>query len=394
MFCCINCFDNEHIIEHIECYGDHGNCNYCKSHDLSVMDIEEMGEFIRDSLSKAYVNATTDSIPFHLHEDNAESITDVLRYSMCIFSSEIDSSDMCEKLIRDLFKSSAPSYRAIKQGDVDVFESGDAQIVLRDSFYAPDNNGFYHTWAEFKETVKHGNRFFDMNRNNSRENMLSVFNDFFEKMEIELKSGTLIWRARPNSGGPFEEIYDQTFECGPPPAEYAKSFRMNPDGISYFYGAEDKDTCIKEIRALETDDVVFGQFQTKRNLKLIDLSTVPNVTSPSVFSEDYDHDKIWARDFLQLFCTEISKPVDKETASIEYIPTQILTEYIRLKGYDGVCYNSSLTKKQNYTLFCGRASERTSYSFYYGMEPLVPNFKDWLELVNYEYVSAKSGEQS
>ncbi|MFB7351017.1 RES domain-containing protein [Bacillus thuringiensis] len=301
---------------------------------------------------------------------------------------------MCEKLIRDLFKSSAPSYRAIKQGDVDVFESGDAPIVLRDSFYAPDNNGFYHTWSEFKETVKHGNRFFDMSRNNSRENMLSVFNDFFEKMEIELKSGTLIWRARPNSGGPFEEIYDQTFECGPPPAEYAKSFRMNPDGISYFYVAEDKDTCIKEIRALETDDVVFGQFQTKRNLKLIDLSTVPNVTSPSVFSEDYDHDKIWARDFLQLFCKEISKPVDKETASIEYIPTQILTEYIRLKGYDGICYNSSLTKKQNYTLFCGRASKRTSYSFYYGMEPLVPNFKDWLELVNYEYVRAKSGEQS
>ncbi len=85
MFCCINCFDNKHIREYIESYGDHGNCNYCKSRNLSVMDIEEMGEFIRASLSKAYVNATTDFIPFHLHEENAESITELLRYSMCIF---------------------------------------------------------------------------------------------------------------------------------------------------------------------------------------------------------------------------------------------------------------------------------------------------------------------
>ncbi|PEM64061.1 RES domain-containing protein [Bacillus pseudomycoides] len=394
MFCCINCFNNKYIIEYIENEGEHDDCNYCMSCDVPVIDIAIMGEFIRESLSKAYVNATTDDIPYHLHEDSAETINEVLRYSECIFSAETEVNDKCEELMKDLFKSSGPSYRDIAQGDTDEWENGEAQIVLKDSFYGVDNSDFSYTWEGFKETVKHGNRFFDLNGNDSRESMLSIFDNFFALMEVYLEAGSLIWRARSNSNGPFEDIKERSLECGPPPANNAKSFRMNPDGISYFYGAEDKGTCIKEIRAVETDNVVFGQFQTKRSLKLINLSRVPYVTPSSIFSEDYDHNMVWARDFLSLFCAEISKPVDEKVAPIEYIPTQILSEYIRLKGYDGVYYHSSFTQKNNYTLFCGRAKTGFLYSNLYNDDPLVPDFMRWLDLVQYEYVKAQCANHS
>ncbi|MEK4668997.1 RES domain-containing protein [Niallia sp. FSL R7-0271] len=389
MFCCINCFDDEYIIESIKSEKECGDCNYCMSCDLPVIDVAAMGEFIRASLSRAYVNATTDDIPYHLHRASAERIKDVLRYSECIFSAEIDNNDICEKLMEDLFEYSGPSGRDISQGAIDEWENGDAEVVLRDGFYAPDNNRFAYTWDGFKETVKHGNRFFDLNRNNSRESMLSIFDVFFELMEVELETGSLIWRARSKSEGPFESMRERTLECGPPPANYAKSFRMNPAGISYFYGAEDKDTCMKEIRAVETENVVFGQFRTKCSLKLIDLSRVPKMPSISIFSSHYDHDMNWARDFLLLFCTEISKPVDEGVAPIEYIPTQILSEYIRLKGYNGVCYHSSLTKRYNYTLFCGRERTGSFHSGFYRVDPLVPDFMEWLELFQYEYVKAQ-----
>ncbi|GMB79160.1 MULTISPECIES: RES domain-containing protein [Bacillus cereus group] len=394
MFCCINCFKNKYIIEYIENEGEHDDCNYCLSCNVPVIDIARMGEFIREALSKAYVNATTDDIPYHLYEDSAETINEVLRHSQCIFSAEIDENDKCEELMKDLFESSGPSYRDIAQGDIDVWENGEAQIILKDSFYGVYNSEFALNWEWFKEVVKHGNRFFDLNGNNSRESMLSIFDYFFELMEVNLEAGSLIWRARSNSDGPFEDIKGRSLECGPPPSNRTKSFRMNPDGISYFYGAEDKETCIKEIRAVETDNVVFGQFQTKRSLKLINLSKVPNVTPSSIFSNDYDHNMVWAKDFLSLFCAEISKPVDENGASIEYIPTQILSEYIRLKGYEGVCYHSSFTKKNNYTLFCGRKKTSPVYDNLYINDPLVPDFKKWLELVRYEYVKTQCEKDS
>ncbi|WDL94878.1 RES domain-containing protein (plasmid) [Bacillus sp. HNR-4] len=395
MFCCTNCFNNKYIIEYIESQGEHDDCNYCMSSNVPVIDIAIMGEFIRESLAKAYVNVTTDDIPYHLYEDSAETINEVLRYSECIFSTKIDDNDKCEELMKDLFESSGPSYRDIAQGDIDVWESGEAQIILKDSFYGLYNSDFALNWERFKEVVKHGNRFFDMNGNNSRESMLSIYDCFFALMEVDLEAGSLIWRARSNSNGPFNDIKDRSLECGPPPVNFAKSFRMNPDGISYFYGAEDKETCIKEIRAAERDNVVFGQFQTKRSLKLINLSTVPDITPPSIFSDDYDHNMVWAKDFLSLFCAEISSPVDEKDAPIEYIPTQILSEYVRSRGYDGVCYHSSFTQKNNYTLFCGGEKPDSLYSDWYNDDdPLFPNFMKWLDLVQYEYVKAPCANQS
>lgn len=62
---------------------------------------------------------------------------------------------------------------------------------------------------------------------------------------------------------------------------------------------------------------------------------------------------------------------------------------VRLKGYDGVCYHSSLTQRYNYTLFCGRERTGSFYSSFYGVDPLVPDFMEWLELIQYEYVKAQ-----
>ena len=50
---------------------------------------------------------------------------------------------------------------------------------------------------------------------------------------------------------------------------------------------------------------------------------------------------------------EITKPIDKNPG-IEYVPTQIFTEYIRfMNNYhiDGIIYRSSLTGGRNVVLF-------------------------------------------
>lgn len=167
---------------------------------------------------------------------------------------------------------------------------------------------------------------------------------------------------------------------------YTKPMRMNPAGISYFYGAENKTTCYQEIRGFKGKIIIYGQFETKKALKIIDLSKAPNIKIPSLFSPEYDHQLNWAKEFLVSFCAEVSKPINDDDVSIEYIPTQILSEYIRMKGYDGIRYASSLTNKYNYTLFCGPEKEgRYIDSWALRTDDLqIPAYTDWLKLVKFK----------
>ncbi|MGG6447692.1 RES domain-containing protein [Pseudobacillus badius] len=385
MNCCVNCFKDPYIIDWISAEGYIGDCNYCKSEQLNVVEISILGEFIRKCLSKAYDNASTDDIPYHVHESMGEikTLKDVLLWEEEIFSTRIEDTDSVEDLINNLFEASGPSWRDITQGAVDDFEGGDADLILKDSFYTPEHNRYQYSWDEFTYTVKYINRFFDVKENSARKEMLKQFDLFFELMTKELPIGYQIWRGRLDPSAPYETTPQRIKECGPPPRNRATSLRMNPAGISYFYGAEDLETSIKEIRASEGSISIYGLFKTKKVLRIVDLSDIPHVPIGSIFSEKYDHEMHGAKYFLRSFGSEISKPIIQEEAQIEYLPTQILTEYIRAKGFEGVRYSSSLTTGFNITLFCGPSNNAFEEEKWGIEKTQIPIFTDWLELVNF-----------
>jgi hypothetical protein len=148
---------------------------------------------------------------------------------------------------------------------------------------------------------------------------------------------------------------------------------MNPSGISYFYGSEDMGTCKKEVRPKPGEHVIYGQFRTKRELSIIDLSEKVFIGAKSVFDPDYDHAYNWASSFVESFVEEISKPIDPAEAPIEYMPTQILCEYIRKLGYDGVAFNREETTKREIT-----------WGLKFVHPNQVPEFTEWLSLSNFK----------
>lgn len=386
MQCCIHCFKNEFIQEVVKGEQELGVCDYCDmdgEEEVWVAGVYVIGDFIREKLGQAYKNATTDDVPYHVLRSLATTIEDVLWNSEDIFSEYLDNNDDIPKLIKDMFKYSGPSWHDIAQGDVDEWEKGYAEIVKIDEFYASqDDNYFRYQWDDFTHVVKHVNRFFDIGSNRTREAMLDEFQIIFEKMECSLPKGTLFWRARLNPKNPVETIEEQLKECGPPPRNYSKALRMNPAGITYFYGSDDLETCKNEIRTKIGDHVIYGRFSTKKNLRILDLSKVVYIGAKSIFDPDYNHHFNWATEFLEGFVEEVSKPIDDDDASIEYVPTQILSEYIRKLGYDGVRYRSSKTGCLNYTLFCGRDEQASSDEFWkkWRHPSQVPEFTDWLDL--------------
>lgn len=136
-----------------------------------------------------------------------------------------------------------------------------------------------------------------------------------------------------------------------------------------------------------------AEYVLKEELTIIDFSQVAFVTIKSIFSEEYDHDLRWINNFLDAFIKEITSPVDdkKEDHSYEYVATQVIAEYIRSLGYDGICFNSSVGRGKSYVFFCGPNMEYSSDGYDYIDEylwdtyPKLTYFTDWFDIQKLEY---------
>ena len=216
----------------------------------------------------------------------------------------------------------------------------------------------YFTWEHFKFAIKHYNRFFDVDAGTSdtdfRKQILDDMRPILMEYENLIPVGSVFYRARKNDPSLNFESLIINKELSPAPPKHAQTNRMSPAGISYLYVSSEKETACAECRYTNAD-VIIAQYIAKQELQIIDFSEDVYITNQSIFSEKYDHDLYWLNHFLKLFAAEISKPVncEKSDHSYEYAATQVIAEYIRSLGYDGICYKSSVSKGKSYCFFCG-----------------------------------------
>jgi hypothetical protein len=159
-----------------------------------------------------------------------------------------------------------------------------------------------------------------------------------------LPAGSRFWRARTSS---TPKPTWSASDLGTPPTSIALGAnRMSPVGIPLFYGGEDLDTAVAETtyRGRGGDIVEFGAFELERELSVLDLTTIP--APPSIFdvANGANH---FTLTFLNAWAKQLSAafPASEDRASIDYIPTQVTTEYfMRLHrgsgSIDGIRYNS------------------------------------------------------
>ena len=124
---------------------------------------------------------------------------------------------------------------------------------------------------------------------------------------------------------------------------------MSPAGIPMFYGAFDSETAIVETTSgkdVTGQIATTGVFKNVKTLKILDLTTLPEV--PSLFDESRNYLRsilIFMREFVR----DLSRPISKDgMVHIDYVPTQMFTEYIRYVHQDingdninGIIYPSS-----------------------------------------------------
>jgi len=119
-------------------------------------------------------------------------------------------------------------------------------------------------------------------------------------------------------------------------------------------------TAIDECVGDEKDALLLGEFETKRDLTIIDFTRIPG---PSFWMENWQEDQ-----FLHSFNREITKKLaPKDKNLLQYVPTQLFTEFLHYmftdgKGLrlDGMIYGSSKRQQKNIVLFC---NQRESENF-------------------------------
>jgi len=339
--CCPKCFGDTSIGDFIREKGIPEHCGYCGDQGGPCASVAEVGSFVIQALLDAYECSPDE------HSGSSASI--VLEKE-----SVMDAQARYAGLSVDLIdKATDHATGFLSSRDLLLHKT-----ILAQSSY-PNLVNYQSAWDAFMSTVMCDARFFDIEK--SREGLIESLIPLLKKLESKstLRRGDHVYRARlcPHGKQLPKEHWKIQDELGPPPnwdASARNNNRMSPAGISYFYVSDDEATCVAEIQPNVGRDVWVGQFLALRDFLLIDFSKLPSIEIPSVFSKEYDWRIVEAEKFLTEFIAEISQPTRSEDNLLEYVPTQVLGEYIRKLGAEGIAYRSSQNRKgKNYTLFCG-----------------------------------------
>ncbi len=227
----------------------------------------------------------------------------------------------------------------------------------------PPNVALRYAWDQFRDRVKHETRFVflsipeqhsdhpdDFTTREILEKLLDIIQT---RVLTEVPVGHIFYRGRMVDE-PESADYNASTLGSPPPTK-ASANRMSPAGISMFYGCDDIPTVVAEIGSHTAKRfAVVGAFETIRPLRMVNLAALPPI--PSVFvPEGRKH--YYELRFLHEFAGDLSAPVIMDGREhIEYVPTQVVTEYMRwlpAVAIDGILFTSAQNGGTSCVIFCG-----------------------------------------
>jgi hypothetical protein len=365
-YICNNCIEEPYFKKYIKSDGIYGKCNFCGDKG-KVLDFDTLIEDIIEGIE-------------YIYDDPANGLGfldgEYVKGNGAIY----DTYDLLSEVL-DFGGSKAFQ---------DIVRNLPEQLWCKKKFYGfdPAQEKIF-TWEYFIDQVKYKTRyFFIQEKTNIRQDtpynkpfeILSEFSKTVEKFRLIniLKKGDKIYRARRNYKN---NKYRSAKELGTPMAfECVKSNRMSPAGIPMFYASLKKETCIAELKR-KNGKYTIGKWTPTKNLNILDLTKhflfdlrsnryfYPNFHS--VFDKQ-ERENYFDYQFILKFASDLSGQVEDNISNIEYVPTQIVAEFLRKvaifngKHLDGICFYSSVDGGINYALFiqqeeCDNSGEFTLF---------------------------------
>lgn len=309
MNCCPNCFNDTFLSNVVSQQSQNiGKCEFCKSEKIKLLETSLLTDYFQPI--------------FDLYEevDTGKPIIELINNDWKLF---IHIDDVVAQLLLE-----------------HILE------VKFDNRFQPKENGDITKildWQEFKEELKHDNRYFPQ-KAPIKEHLEELLLHLFVSNE---KIPQYLYRSRVNE----TEGQIPLDEMGKPPAKISTAGRANPIGIPYLYTASNINTAIAEIRPHKGDKITVAKFEVRDELKLADLRDPRVSISPFALTDDGLSQVFKDLDYLCHLGEELSKPILPREAHLEYLSSQYLCELIKHCGFDGVIYQSSVGDGDNYAIF-------------------------------------------
>lgn len=204
-------------------------------------------------------------------------------------------------------------------------------------------------WSDFKNHVFYKNRFFISHP------LLEVVKEQAQSNNVIVDVDKIYYRARVVNENALADLnnaadfYKGPFKCLskegsfiPRDNKKIRAGRANPQFIRYLYVAEDIATALLEVRPLLFQQVNLAEIRVTDPLRIANLS----VANLRRYDEKRKSKEDYILYYIQLaFSTSTNDPND-------YIPSQVIAEYLKNLGYDGIRFSSSLHKGGvNLTIF-------------------------------------------
>lgn len=377
-YVCANHYSDKHLNRYILQHGEDGVCSYCGK-PTKVCNVETFAKHITWHIHDYYNDIDEENLPLasSYYEEDDEEIPGLKRVGCYVAPTNATKFESNEEMMGalDLWSDN----NDLDEDIVNMFSTN--HWIKRDCTEAEESVQMIDEWLRFTLLVTHEQRFTFWHSDRFAkapfgDDMLQTLQRVLNEQGTcrILGKGTTLYRSRNvselSTNYQFEDLTS-------PPNKSAFTNRMSPAGISMFYASFEKDVAMEECIGNYRMCVV-GQFETIRDLQIVDLTTIPNY---SFWMDDHQGNL-----FLHRFHKEISKPLDEgDRNRLRYIPTQVFTEFLRYmfktdkgKPIYGLIYGSAKKiGKRNVVLFCNQVQS-----------------KNFVKLVSYDKINFQNNESN
>lgn len=343
-YICYECIGDSFLGNEVKSKSIQQKCSYCEKTTESI-SLEDLADKVKYVLDNFHTRTSTEPTDLeygmiknfnHDWERHGENIIYVIQ--------EFLSAD--ESIAKDIQKYLyVNDYSKIEE----YYEEG---AYDENSHYQEANledKIFGTLWDEFKTELKTKNRFFSTR---AKEILDEIFSDIHKHATYKNKTAvnnmriSTLYRARVAKDFDCLStiLKNPIVELAPPPPAISKNGRMNPTGISVFYGVLETDTCIAEVRPPVGSKVVIGGFKLEKDVRILNLETLTERhVKESMFSSEYSKSSSLTVFFKNLV-DDLCKPVTDDNENLEYLPSQVVAEYLANMvnpKIDGILFKST-----------------------------------------------------
>jgi len=309
IYLCKNCFSDEELKGFILSRNKSGECSYCESKDIEIIEIEELEDFFIELISNFQPKS------------NGQSLISLIQDNWNLFSRKENGMKILNHVMNN---------------NNLLLSNSEATVTFNDDIL--DNINY---WSELKEQLKWNRRYLT----NIEYLTEDLSWDSFFRSQIKLSSAQIFYRARLHHNA--DEANFSIEQMFSPPAKIATAGRANPHGIPSLYLCDNIETVLYEIRASYLDEVSIASFKLKNTIK-DDILISDFTTSPSIYVPGEINHRIKSTLLKKLISEDLSKPMRRYDSDIDYIPTQFICEFIKVfTNVQGIKFKSSLHKFGN-----------------------------------------------